>query len=76
MRHFVKELIDKGFRVEYVSLNDASNTGILNSEIERFVKALNSTGVIVTHPGEYRVLQHIEEIQKNLKVKLELMSDD
>ena len=38
MRHFAEELKDKGWRVDYVKLDDPENLGSLRGEISRLAK--------------------------------------
>ena len=57
MRHFAEELRAKGFNVRYVKLDDADNTGSITGEVERALTSANFERVIVTEPGEYRLLQ-------------------
>lgn len=60
MRHFAKELADKGFTVDYVKLDNAKNTQQFETELQRAIKRYKADQVIVTHPGEYRVLKALE----------------
>ena len=74
MRHFALNLEQKGFNVRYIKLDDANNTGSFETEINRAVKQLDIDKVVITSPGEYRVLQ----ILKNLSttINLEILEDD
>ena len=57
MRHFAEALRDAGWRVDYVRLDDAGNTGTLSGETRRALARHGLGRVIVTHPGEWRVLE-------------------
>ncbi len=76
MRHFAKELKNKGFNIEYTSLNDQDNTNSFKGEIKRTLKKYNFNHIIVTHPGEYRVLKDIKSLEHELNIHLEIREDD
>ena len=76
MRHFAAELEEKGYKVEYVRLNDHDNTGNLISELERFISKYQPNKVIVTEPSEHRVLTYYQALQSRLKTPLEIREDD
>jgi len=80
MRHFAAELRGLGWRVEYVALDDAANTGSLTGEVAR---ALGRHGarhgarrVVATMPGEWRVLEAMRGWGAALGVPVELLEDD
>ena len=75
MRHFAEALRQKGFEVDYVKLDDAENSGSLKGEVQRAVKRHTADKVIVTHPGEYRVLKDIQSWHTDLKVPVEIRDD-
>ena len=56
MRHFAAALAERGARVRYVRLDDQANTQTLAGEVRRAVAALKPRQVVVTEPGEHRVL--------------------
>lgn len=57
MRHFALRLVEKGWRVRYVRLNDAHNTHSFDGEVRRAWKTLNAKRLIVQRPGEHRVMK-------------------
>src|ERR1700750_1916083 len=61
MRHFADELRRSGLSVDYVRLDDASNSGSFTGELERAVARHRPDRVIVTEPGEYRVMRFIDD---------------
>jgi deoxyribodipyrimidine photolyase-related protein len=75
MRHFAAELEAKGVRVRYVKLDDASNTGSFTGEVQRAVKESKSSRLIVTEPGEYRVLKMMKGWQADLGISIEILPD-
>jgi deoxyribodipyrimidine photolyase-related protein len=77
MRHFAATLRDQGMNVEYVTLEDPSNGGSLKSELERTLKAYPTIErVIVTEPGEWRLLEEFRCWRDALDVQVEIRNDD
>jgi len=76
MRHFRALLEKSGFPVTYVKLDDIGNTGTFIGEVERAKKKYSPDKVIVTEPGEYRVLKDIQKWQQNLNIPVKILSDD
>lgn len=56
MRHFADELRAEGIKVDYVRLDDPDNTGSFTGELLRAVKRHGPDEIILTEPGEWRVL--------------------
>ncbi|MFN8819661.1 MAG: cryptochrome/photolyase family protein, partial [Holosporaceae bacterium] len=75
MRHFAAELEAKGVHVRYVKLDDAKNTGSFTGEVQRAIHELKSSTVVVTEPGEYRVLQMMKDWQRSLDIPVEILPD-
>lgn len=76
MRHFAAQLKDEGYQVVYVPLDDPNNTGTLKGEIQRFLKTHTVEKIVVTHPGEYRVLEDVQDWEKAFKIPVEIPQDD
>ncbi len=76
MRHFADELEADGFTVDYVRYDDTKNKGSLKDEVARAVKAHKAVKVVVTAPGEYRLLKDMEAWEKALGVPVEIRDDD
>lgn len=72
MRHFAKELLTLGYKVEYVKLRDSENTGSFASELQRFHEKYNFEKIYLTEPSEHRVL----EMLSSLALPLELFEDN
>lgn len=75
MRHFAQELQAQGWQVEYVKLDDAANTQSFTSEVRRAVERLAPARLICTMPGEYRVLQMMQDWMQALGVAVEIRED-
>ena len=76
MRHFAQQLQSKGYRVEYIRLEDSGNSGSLKGEVARLVQEQGFERLVVTQPGEYRVLQDMLHWQQALAVPVEIRPDD
>ncbi len=57
MRHFAEDLRAAGFTVDYVRLDDPDNSGSFPGEIARAATRHGAGRIVVTEPGEWRVLQ-------------------
>ena len=73
MRHFALEMEAKGYKVIYVKLDDAMNTGSIAGEIERHVKAYQIKRTLITWPCEYRILEKLKKL--SLQFNLEILED-
>jgi deoxyribodipyrimidine photolyase-related protein len=76
MRHFAEELKASGYNVEYVKLNDKDNTGFFKTEVERTIKKHKFDHIVVTHPGEYRVLKDMQSWEQDLGIPVKIKTDD
>lgn len=77
MRHFAAELVGLGYRVRYVRLDDPGNQGSLRAEIARTLEAhAGLDGIVVTRPGEWRLMQDMETWRDLFPVPVELREDD
>lgn len=75
MRHFAEDLRGTGFDVRYTELDDKANTGSFTEELKRAVKEIKPEKVIVTEPGEFRVLQAMSGWEKSLGVPVDIRTD-
>ena len=76
MRHFAAELEAEGVRVDYVRLDAPGNTGSFTGELERAVARHRPERVVVTEPGEWRVLQMMEGWRDGLGAPVEIREDN
>ena len=59
MRHFAGELRAGGWQVDYVKLDDPGNTGTLRDEVQRALLRHDLSRVVVTEPGEWRLMDEM-----------------
>ena len=71
-----QQLQSKGYRVEYIRLEDSGNSGSLKGEVARLVQEQGFERLVVTQPGEYRVLQDMLHWQQALAIPVEIRPDD
>jgi deoxyribodipyrimidine photolyase-related protein len=57
MRHFAEDLRRDGIAVDYVRLDDPANAGAFTSEVNRAIARHQPSRIIVTEPGEWRVME-------------------
>jgi deoxyribodipyrimidine photolyase-related protein len=76
MRHFAAELSEDGWNVDYVTLDAAANSGSVPGEIERAVTRLSCSSVIITEPGEWRLLTALQSLQNRSATPVEILEDD
>ncbi|MBE0589245.1 MAG: cryptochrome/photolyase family protein, partial [Hydrogenophaga sp.] len=62
MRHFAAEVRERGLPLRYTRLDDAGNTGSLAGELQRAVDALKPQQLVLTAPGDWRVLQALRQV--------------
>lgn len=76
MRHFAQELRQSGYQVAYTKLDDKDNAGSFKGEVARFINQHPMDGIVVTSPGEYRVLADMLSWQHDFNIPVEIRSDD
>ena len=76
MRHFAADLVEEGFNVEYLKIEDRKNSGILELELEQAVQRIGCERVVVTKPGDYKNLLRLRQLSGRLGVEIELLEDD
>ena len=76
MRHFAAELADKGFSVRYIKLDDPGNTGSFEGEIDRALQEIDADHIVVTEPGEYRLLEIFKSWPSRFGMPVDIRLDD
>jgi deoxyribodipyrimidine photolyase-related protein len=76
MRHFAAHLrTQMNGRIDYTQLDDVANTHTLASELARAVSRHQPSKLIITAPGDWRVLQALRQQALRLKLTLEVHDD-
>lgn len=75
MRHFAEMLQARGYNVSYVELEAPHNTGSFTGEVGRAIQNYHPDRMIVTFPGEYRVLQHMKTWHDIFNIPVEIRED-
>ncbi|TPG57530.1 cryptochrome/photolyase family protein [Roseomonas nepalensis] len=76
MRHFAGALAALGLRVRHVRLDDPANTGSLEGEVLRAARDLRPSRIVVTHPGEWRLLEAMQGWEEAAGVPVDILEDD
>lgn len=76
MRHFAEELRGLGWTVDYVKLDAQENRGGLAAQLAHALTEHQPARVVVTEPGEWRVLQLLRDLQERSPVPLDILPDD
>ena len=75
MRHFAQSLRENGWNVRYVELDDPDNVGNFTSEIERAVQNVCPDQIVITDPGEWRVLEMVRSWSSRFKLPVHILED-
>lgn len=73
MRHFADQLKKKGYCVIYISIEEDEES--LTSGLERVCKKFSPERIVVTEPGEYRILKELESWKKKFSFPIEIRPD-
>jgi len=76
MRHFAEELKESGYRIEYTKLDDKNNAGSFRAEVKRALDTYKIEHIVVTCPGEYRVLADMKNWQADFAIPVEIRPDN
>ena len=76
MRHFAEALRAEGIQVDYVCLDDPANSGSFGGEVARAVRRHVMRQLIVTEPGEYRLLAAMRDWQDQHGIAVEIRNDE
>ncbi|BAL93366.1 putative deoxyribodipyrimidine photolyase-related protein [Rubrivivax gelatinosus IL144] len=75
MRHFAQALQAAGRRVHYTRLDDADNRGSLAGELDAAIERLQPQALVMTAPGDHRVLRALQAVAAARGLALELRPD-
>lgn len=75
MRHFAEQLRALGYPVHYSEINAPGNTGTLAGELARVLQATQPQQLVMTAPGDWRVLQSLRAVARQQQRPLEVRDD-
>ena len=75
MRHFAQTLRDAGRRVHYLKLEDPQNPGTLAAALSLAIIELRPARLVLTAPGDWRVLSALRACAERHGLALELRDD-
>jgi deoxyribodipyrimidine photolyase-related protein len=76
MRHFAEQLKAEGVTVRYTRYEDPDNRGSLYGEVLKVVEAMRPEELVVTAPGEFRLLEEIRSWSDRLGLRVSIVEDD
>ena len=75
MRHFADELCATGWSIDYRTYDCDDNRGSFAGEVDRSVHLSKPERIVVTEPGEWRVLEDMKTWQRCFGVPVEIRAD-
>ncbi len=75
MRHFAAGVQAAGRRLHYTRLDDPNNRGSLALELQAAIDVLRPVRLVMTEPGEWRLLQVLQAVASANAVELEVRED-
>ena len=75
MRHFAEELRARGLPLVYTKLDDADNQGTLPLELNRAITQLQPAALVLTAPGDWRVLHGLRAVATERQLTVDLRDD-
>ena len=75
MRHFANDLRERGLPLVYVPLDEPANRGTLALELDQVITLLQPEALVLTAPGDWRVLHSLRAVAKQHSLPLDLRDD-
>ncbi|WP_265529264.1 cryptochrome/photolyase family protein [Sphingomicrobium marinum] len=75
MRHFAAELEERGFSVDYVTLDDEENSGSFTGEVARALDRHEVEKIRIVEAGEFRVADEIETWSDQFDLPVDILPD-
>ncbi len=75
MRHFAQALQKRKIPLDYTLLNDKNNTGTLAGELSRAIAKHKPQSLVMTAPGDWRVLDSLRTVAAQHKLALDIRED-
>ena len=75
MRHFAEEVRERGLPLVYALMNESGNLGTLPLELGKVITQLQPAALVLTAPGDWRVLKGLRAVAKQHALSLDLRDD-
>ena len=75
MRHFAETLRSRCLPLVYIQMDEAGNLGSLPLELSRVIARLQPAALVLSAPGDWRVLQGLRAVAKQHALALDLSDD-
>lgn len=75
MRHFAEALRAAGRPLHYTRLDDAGNRGALAAELRAAIERLRPRELVMTAPGDWRVLEALRGVARDAGLPLDVRED-
>ncbi|MCP5281048.1 MAG: cryptochrome/photolyase family protein [Rhodoferax sp.] len=75
MRHFAEEVRERALPLVYVRMDEPGNLGTLPEELGKAIARLQPAALVLTAPGDWRVLQSLRAVAKQYGLALDLRDD-
>lgn len=75
MRHFADDLRRQGLPLVYARLDDADTRGTLALELDKAITQLHPATLVITAPGDWRVLHSLRAVAAEHQLPLDLRDD-
>jgi deoxyribodipyrimidine photolyase-related protein len=75
MRHFAADLRQKDWHVIYSAIDARDNVGTLAGELDKAIANTRPTKIIMTAPGDWRVLQSLRSVASTHGLPLDIRDD-
>ncbi len=75
MRHFRDRLIKEKIPLHYIAIDDPDNAGSLAAELTRAIAQLHPQKLVMTAPGDWRVLKSLQQVAQDHQLPLEIRED-
>ncbi|MBC7378108.1 MAG: cryptochrome/photolyase family protein [Burkholderiaceae bacterium] len=75
MRHFAIALREAGRALHYTTLDSAGNCGTLGAQLQADIERLRPARLVMTAPGDWRVLQALKAVAQANSLPLDIRED-
>jgi deoxyribodipyrimidine photolyase-related protein len=75
MRHFAMALRDRAWSVDYIAIDATGNLGTLSGELDKAIAKWQPDKLVMTAPGDWRVLQSLRQVANQHQLHLDIRED-